>query len=214
MSFILDALKRSENERQENAETEFAAVPSRPDAPATPRWMWVLGALLAVNAVVIIGLMMWPETSSNSAQIAPITATPTPVAASDTESFSDQVADARRTQAAAIESEPEPAPAIQRVNSPTSLTSAAPVSVANLPVTRAALLPTLTELRANGTLQRLDLHVDIHVYSDVPSERFVFINMNKYEENSRLEEGPEIDEITRDGVILEYRGTTFRLPRE
>ena len=88
------------------------------------------------------------------------------------------------------------------------------MSVANLPVTRAAVLPTLIELRANGTLQLPELHIDIHVYSDVPGERFVFINMNKYKENSRLDEGPDIQEITIDGVILEYRGTEFMLSRE
>ena len=49
MSFILDALKKSENERQEQSDTEFATVPSSPDAPAAPRWLWILGALLAIN---------------------------------------------------------------------------------------------------------------------------------------------------------------------
>ena len=204
MSFILDALKRSENERQDNSDAEFATVPSRPDSPAAPRWLWILGALLAINAMVIIGLMLRPETQPNNA--------PTPAATTDAESFSDQVADARKTRPAVAD--PAPASATQRMNSPPPPATRTPVSVANLPVTRAAVLPTLTELRVNGTLQLLDLHVDIHVYSDIPSERFVFINMNKYQENSRLNEGPEIDEITRDGVILEYRGTTFRLPRE
>lgn len=75
-------------------------------------------------------------------------------------------------------------------------------------------MPSLVELRANGTLQLPDLHVDIHVYSDVPSERFVFINMNKYQERSQLDEGPVVDEITSDGVILDYLGTTFLLPRD
>ena len=212
MSFILDALKRSENERQENSEAEFATVPSSPESPAVPRWLWILGALLAINALVIIGLMLQPESQPNNAPIVPTVAAPTPDATSDAGSFSDQVADARMTQP--VVADPAPAPATQRMNSPPSPTTSTPVSVANLPVTRAAVLPTLTELRVNGTLQLLDLHVDIHVYSDIPSERFVFINMNKYQENSRLNEGPEIDEITRDGVILEYRGTTFQLPRE
>jgi general secretion pathway protein B len=212
MSFILDALKKSESERQERSDTDFATVPSSPDTPAAPRWLWILGALLAINVIVVAGLLLRPDTTSTSIPSASTVDPPTPVAASDTVSFSNQVAGARRTEPAAALS--EPVPVVQRTNVTTSQTRRPPVSVANLPVTRAAILPTLTELRANGTLQLLDLHVDIHVYSDVPSERFVFINMNKYQENSRLDEGPEIDEITRDGVILEYRGTTFLLPRE
>lgn len=59
-----------------------------------------------------------------------------------------------------------------------------------------------------------DLHLDIHVFGETPADRFVFINMNKYRENSKLVEGPTVREITPDGVVLEYQGTTFLLPRD
>ncbi len=199
MSFILDALKKSENDRQGQAEAEFAAVPSSPGPPATPRWIWVLGGLLAINVIVVLGLMLRPEQQP---------ATATTVAADPPESFSNQVAEIRRNQPARDVTGAAtytPAPSAPRPQ---------PVSVDNLPVSMLAVLPSLSELRANGTLQLPDLHVDLHVYSDVPSERFVFINMNKYQENSRLDEGPVLNEITSDGVILVYRGTTFLLPRE
>ena len=58
------------------------------------------------------------------------------------------------------------------------------------------------------------LHIDLHVYSDNPAERFVFINMNQYRENSSLSEGPRVRRITPEGVLLEHRGTTFLLPRD
>ena len=199
MSFILDALKKSENDRQEQAETEFATVPSSPGPPATPRWLWVLGGLLAINVVIVLGLMLRPEQQPAIA---------TPVAADPPTSFSNQVAEVRRNQPVRDVAESAtytPAPSTPRPQ---------PVSVDNLRVSRAAVLPSLNELRANGTLQLPDLHVDLHVYSDVPRERFVFINMNKYQEKSRLDEGPVLNEITSDGVILVYRGTTFLLPRE
>jgi hypothetical protein len=38
--------------------------------------------------------------------------------------------------------------------------------------------------------------------------------MSRYKENATLVEGPEIREITPDGVILEHIGTRFLLPRE
>ena len=75
-------------------------------------------------------------------------------------------------------------------------------------------MPTAAELRANGTLQMAELHLDIHVFSDNPEDRFVFINMVRHKENSRLSEGPVIREITPEGVILDYLGTEFLLPRE
>jgi general secretion pathway protein B len=212
MSFILDALKKSENERQEQAETEFATVPSSPDAPAAPRWLWILGGLLTINIIVVLGLMLRPDPQ-------PVTATASTPAAETTalatDSFSDQVATARRNQPERSNSQ-APASSGVAIAEPTPVvrTRSSPVSVANLPVSATAILPSLVELRANGTLQLPDLHVDIHVYSDVPAERFVFINMNKYREHSSLDEGPLLKEITSDGVILEYRGTAFMLPRE
>jgi general secretion pathway protein B len=215
MSFILDALKKSENERQEQAETEFATVPSSPDAPAAPRWLWILGGLLTINIIVLLGLMLRPDSEPVTA--APNTAS-TPAAettALATDSFSDQVATARRNQPERSNSQ-APASSGVAIAEPTPVvrTTSSPVSVANLPVSATAILPSLVELRANGTLQLPDLHVDIHVYSDVPAERFVFINMNKYREHSSLDEGPLLKEITSDGVILEYRGIAFMLPRE
>lgn len=63
-------------------------------------------------------------------------------------------------------------------------------------------------------LQLPELHIDIHVYSEVADERFVFINMVKHREQSQLNEGPVVAEITLDGVILEHHGLTFLLPRE
>ncbi|MCP5093694.1 MAG: general secretion pathway protein GspB [Gammaproteobacteria bacterium] len=75
-------------------------------------------------------------------------------------------------------------------------------------------MPTIHEVRANGTVVLPDLHLDIHVFSDIPKDRFVFINMSKHREDSRLAEGPMVEEITPEGVVLEYSGTSFLLPRE
>ena len=73
---------------------------------------------------------------------------------------------------------------------------------------------TIDELRLSGALQIPELHLDILVYSEVPEERFAFINMVKQREQSTLDEGPVVSEITPEGVILDYRGTKFLLPRE
>ncbi len=215
MSFILDALKKSENDRQEQAEAEFATVPSSPDAPAAPRWLWILGGLLTINIIVILGLLLRPDAQSNTAPPVTASSTQSDTTAVDTDLFSDQVAAARRKQPAHASSQTTPILATAGTEpAPVARTTTPRVSVANLPVSTAGILPSLTELRANGTLQLPDLHVDIHVYSDVQAERFVFINMNKYRENSSLDEGPVLKQITSDGVILEYRGTAFMLPRD
>lgn len=221
MSFILDALKKSESERQEQADTEFATVPSSPATPTAPRWLWVLGSLLIINIVVLLSLMLRQDAppvvseaapnpvavgAASAANIAAVDITPsTNTPTTESTSFAEQVAVARQNQPARSTPVPQQA-------TTTNITPA--VSVENLPQSAAAILPSLAELRANGRLQLPDLHVDIHVYSDVRSERFVFINMNKYKENSSLDEGPVLKEITSDGVILEHNGIAFILPRE
>ena len=64
-------------------------------------------------------------------------------------------------------------------------------------------------------LQELpELHLDVHVYATKPSDRFVYINMRKYHEGNTLQEGPVLERIRRDGVVLEYQGLRFVLPRQ
>lgn len=74
-----------------------------------------------------------------------------------------------------------------------------------------ATLPSLEELVLQGAVNLPALHIDLHVYNEVPSRRFVSINMNKYRENERLAEGPVVREITPEGVVLEYEGKAFAL---
>jgi general secretion pathway protein B len=55
------------------------------------------------------------------------------------------------------------------------------------------------------------LRLDVHVYSKLPEERFVLINMQRYREGEQLQEGPVVDEITPSEVILSFRGQRFRV---
>ena len=55
------------------------------------------------------------------------------------------------------------------------------------------------------------LRLDVHVFASQPAERFVLINMKRYYQGQQLQEGPRLDEITADGVILSFRGERFRL---
>ena len=75
------------------------------------------------------------------------------------------------------------------------------------------VLPTPMDLAASGTALP-DLHLDIHVYSAKPADRFVFVNMRKYTEGQALKEGPTLERITPDGAVLNQRGLRFLLPRQ
>lgn len=211
MSFILDALKKSESERQQQGSAEFSTIPSSAPQRDTPRWLWVLIALLAINMIVLLVLVLRPAkpvatvqetvtTTPAPAQAAPAAARP----ASSGASFDERVAAAKADR----EATPVEPPPVQQA-APTQNTPPPAASGDT-----STILPSALELRANGEMELPDMHVDIHVYSDVPAERFVFINMDKHREGSTLDEGPTVREITADGVVLEYRGRQFTLPRE
>jgi general secretion pathway protein B len=201
MSFILDALKKSETDRQQKAGAEFSGVPSGSGDSQSFRWLWILAFLLLVNIVVLIGILMRPDKAPDVSE--DTLEVPAAQAKLTEPSFEQKIAAAKENQPV-----------------PTETASVDPQSQVRQGAARPVVAParervlTIDEVRVNGTLQIADLHLDIHVYSDDPEERFVFINMVKHRERSQLEEGPVVTEITPDGVILEHQGTTFLLPRE
>lgn len=192
MSFILDALKKSETERQQQGSAEFSSVPTSSEKPNPARWLWLLAVLLGINFAVLIGVLMRSEPAPTETVVEETIEAPT---ADGTASFEEQIADA-------IEEHEE----FEELDGHQELAPTRPASK--------AIIPTIDQLRLGGSLQLAELHLDIHVYSEDPTERFVFINMVKHREKSRIAEGPIVNEITLDGVILRYQGRDFLLPRQ
>lgn len=217
MSFILDALRKSETERQHQGTAEFANVPTSEDRRrGPPAWLWVLGVLLFVNLAVLTGILLRPDVSAprETADTSLPVTTPAEARAEiePREDFANRVA-AARENAPPVE-EPAPTPAADTRSMDTADTEP-PLASLSPPVSRSpAVLRTIHEARAQGLVSLPDLHVDIHVFSESAPDRFVFINMVKYNEGARLSEGPLVEEITPDGVVLSMNGTTFLLPRD
>lgn len=224
MSFILDALKKSDAERQKRSTPGFADIPVSRDRRPPPRWLWVLGGLLGVNLVAVIVLLVRPEAAPPADPVPAGQETAAPVREAR-RPFADVVAEARqkaeqapapaqnedRRAELSADARNTPAPAAQRPAG----AGAAPAA-GDAGNDRQVTVPenTFESLRADGTLSLPDLHLDIHVYSEQSAERFVFINMKKYRENETLTEGPAVRHIAPEGVVLEHRGTAFLLPRE
>jgi general secretion pathway protein B len=76
------------------------------------------------------------------------------------------------------------------------------------------MLPSINELYLTGNQSLPDIHLDVHVYASRPADRFVYINMRKYREGAVLQEGPTLERIRRDGVVLNYNGLRFLVPRQ
>lgn len=215
MSFILDALKKSETDRQQQSSAEFAAVPTSTAPSAIPRWLWVVGGLLAINLAVLVGVLLQPDPVTppqNNAQ--PVT---TPLSGNTVRSATPQPSSFESRVAAARENAPQQQQYTPVAESPTINPDALqPDLISQNPAAIPAydLYPTIHEVRAKGLLEIPDLHLDIHVYNAAPEDRFVFINMTKLREGSQLAEGPVVAEIAPEGVVLKHHGQLFLLPRD
>jgi len=72
-------------------------------------------------------------------------------------------------------------------------------------------VPLLAELSDSYRSQIPALHVDVHVYDSRPARRFVMINRNKYREGQRTDDGPMVEQITHEGIVMRHQGRRFRL---
>ena len=69
MSFILDALKKSESERQREAAPSLAHAPLAASRRETPNWVWLVIALLSL-ALIASGTAWWRNANSDGSALA------------------------------------------------------------------------------------------------------------------------------------------------
>jgi general secretion pathway protein B len=74
-------------------------------------------------------------------------------------------------------------------------------------------IPLLASLPTDFQREVPSLNINVFVYSEIPEERFVVINMSKYLAGQKLDNGTEILEIRADSLVLEYLGRKFRIER-
>jgi general secretion pathway protein B len=246
VSFILDALKKSENERQRQAGPSLADVRISRSETERPWWAVAVAALLVVNLGVLLVVLMRNDGREESSPAASPSA---PFAASSPASsalpasrvpasppmqqssnpavhpLADEAVDRREPPVdpaitanaalAAAANVPEGPPLVKPVEPPGVAPTATPAPPAfdarNGPASE--VLPTSIDLAASGRSVP-ELHLDIHVYSANPAERFVLVNMRRYTEGQALNEGPTVERITTDGVVLNHRGLRYVLPRQ
>jgi general secretion pathway protein B len=217
MSFILDALRKSELERQRQNGPSIAELPIARDDRRLPWALLAIGLLLAVNVGVLLFFLLRDATGTITAAgttstaapnvVASLPAAPTPLPANAAPpgNAPDDALQAPVSELLAEASAPPPAP------DPTLLPDA-PVTYAPEPVDEYP--PSIRDLPARSTAGLPELSVDLHIYSDDPAKRVVFINGRRYQTGGVLAEGPTVEEINRDGAVLSYHGQRFLLPRQ
>ena len=96
MSFILDALKKSEAERQRQSAPGLSSVPHGSAGKASHKWIWIVAILLAINLMALTGVLYL----ANNGEEAAVTTLPVAQESTDqtASSFSAIVAEAKRTE--------------------------------------------------------------------------------------------------------------------
>jgi general secretion pathway protein B len=224
MSFILDALKKSEIERQRQSMPGLMDAPILSRRSRLPLWAVLIGCLLAINTVVLIVVLLRNGAPSVAATPARHDSAPAQLKAptvddhfsplSQAPVYAPEIPVPAAETSASIESAAAATRAIAQRAAPHAVRRPDPLLVDEEASDNDEVLPSINEINLTGAQALPEMHLDVHVYATKPSDRFVFINMRKYKEGNTLQEGPVLERIRRDGVVLNYQGLRFILPRQ
>jgi general secretion pathway protein B len=227
VSYILDALRKSDAQRRRGAAPALHAAPAA-DAPASPRLLWwgLLAAALVGIGIVIGAIGPWQTNPAPPPGVA--AAVPPRV-----EPASPPPAAAPAERAAAVPSEPvakpgaaEPPVARARIKPaaprrarkvqggrpPAETARAASAPSPKLPAAEAAPEAPLVrfgELPVAVQEEIPKFKVAAHAYSSVPRNRLVSIDDRVLHEGDEVASGLKLEAITPNGMIMTYKGYRF-----
>lgn len=191
MSYILDALRKSEQER--GASTEPRPEPVTP-APA-PKRAWGLLAFAAfVTLTGLVGVLLWWRSEPQ----APVTET------------SAAVPPPSKVAARDLEQELAAPPAQAQTRAPVP----APPPVAVRPIALdPASVPYLREMPDEFQRALPALNMDIHVFVPGGGRSILYLNSREYRPGESVQPGLRVEAIVQEGAVLSYNGQLFKLPR-
>lgn len=207
MSLILDALKKSEQERRRDKGPDLQTIhqPVVARAPRRPSTaFWGVSLLVAVNAAA---LCFWwlqrPPATPVAAAAQPVQA-PAVAAVATTQPATAPAPAATQPAANAV----APAVGTATVGSDAEFTQITPgagttgagIAAAEMRIEEVDELP--EEVRNNLPAMTFSFHV----YSSTPQNRTIIINNRRMREGEEISSGLLLQQITEDGVILLFDG--------
>jgi general secretion pathway protein B len=223
LSFILEALRKSESDRQRLGSVALADLPVARRRSGQPWWVFALGALLLVNLVVLAVVLTRDKKDS-----APVGATAAiNIAPNNSERSTVSVAPPvqpttivpsgnNSLEAATAQVQYEPVPAIEAeiahaaASMPNGQTLVRPTDAGH-DSNQPSPIPATAIPETRGSPE---LHIDLHVYSNNARERFVLINMRRYTEGQQLPNGATVEQITPQGVVVYQNGSRYQIDRQ
>jgi general secretion pathway protein B len=225
MSYILEALKKADQERDIGAVPNLA-TPSEARRPPKRswRWLWVVAVLLVVNVILVAMLLRDRDAEVSVAEQAapelPVTGRVQPAQpqAAAGAAVVDEALVLERSPLP--ENEPLlPGGGLVVLPERTKTQASSPSSSAQeLSVTRTETSSTENDISQLPNWYELPLEfrnrlrlpqLDLHVYSEEPQNRFILVNFKKYREGERLESGLVLEEIYPEGMVMSYQGKRF-----
>lgn len=219
MSYILEALKKAQAERQLGALPTIHAAPLQAGAPSSagapvPKPVW-----LALSALALLALLVWRQPWHTSAPAAAPPAVPAVASAPP----------ATPVPVAAVPAAPAPLAAAPVPVAPAPLV-AAPVPARPVrdlrpnPPVRAAAKPPLPALAADdGVLNLRDLPEPIqrqippialggYIYSRNPADRLLLIDKVLRHEGEEVAPGLTLEKLESKAAVFSFKGYRYRSP--
>lgn len=190
MSLILDALKKSEQERRRERGPDLQTIHQVTPLAVPVRGKRVGWLVLLVINVAVLGIwwLQRPSTPSVSQVASAPSLAPASVASSN---------------APVEQTLPTPAPAPAAGEAVSQYTRIEPQAVAATPkVKSTAVIEEFADLAPDVRATLPAMTFSFHVYSENPQSRTIIINNQRLREGDEVGSGVRLEQITEDGVIL------------
>jgi general secretion pathway protein B len=201
MSYILDALRKSESERRQGRVPDLGQqvqLIHKPKKKSSALAMWI-GAGLVLNATVL-AVLFWPEPAP---VVEPALAEETPPESRASEPGAQEVQKPEEPAATPIAKERP------TIIVPSRETDRQPVA-SETSGTFSGTVPHLVEMPLAFQKTIPDLVFNSHIYASEPSSRRVMIN-NNYLRAGESFSGIRVERITEEGIVLSKNGRPFRV---
>jgi general secretion pathway protein B len=233
MSYILDALRKSQQARQPGTAPRTGAVHNVSLALPVSGWWIALGVVLLLGILAAV-LLFWRGTFANLPDPPAVPVTGEPVAVEPASAPAPVVLEkpvavpespARKTVPVTDLAEqarlPAPTPppkkiAVTRAEiKPAVNRRPETIKTATAPAVPLVMddTPLLQQMPQDFQRALPALAVTIHVYSHDASQRILFINNREYRKGSQIDGGIRVEDIVPDGAVLSFRGERFKLSR-
>ena len=201
MSYILDALNKSEQEKTETKTPGLNTVHQRverPDSRTPQRWQIIVGVILTLN---VAALAAWYFTSGDSAETE-MTVQPPP--RSSLPAIVENTPAASRSQSQSVERQRPQSPTVVRqepARNTRQVQQAMPIQPASATVPRTVTVDARTRLAA--------IRFSSHIFAADQALRMVVVDGQRMKEGDTLSGGIRLEQITEDGVIFQHNGTRY-----